>query len=168
MPQSPHNATPAPDPTAVPGVQLDITGCNVLLVDDHAQNLELLAAYLEDLGCEIRTTTDGQEALDAVAQRRPDLILLDVMMPRMSGFQVCAKLKRDPTTAEIPVVMVTALNEVADVERARDCGANDFITKPVNKAELLMRVRSQLQVALVQRKQQRLLAELRRLSAGGG
>lgn len=161
------DANASPDPTAVKGVQLDISGCNVLLVDDHPQNLELLVAYLEDLGCELRTAADGQGALDAVAARRPDLILLDVMMPKMSGFQVCARLKREPGTADIPIVMVTALNEVADVERARDCGANDFITKPVNKAELLLRVRSQLQVALLQEKHQRLLAELRRMSSGG-
>lgn len=161
-------SSPNADPTAVPGVELDISGCNVLLVDDNEQNLELLVAYLEDLGCELRTAKDGADALEAVAQRRPDLLLLDVMMPRMSGFQVCARLKREPATANIPVVMVTALNEVADVERARDCGANDFITKPVNKSELLMRVRAQLQVSLLQQKQERLLAELRRLSPGGG
>jgi two-component system cell cycle response regulator len=161
-----HPDKPPADPTAVPGVELDISNCNVLLVDDNPQNLELLTAYLEDLGCELRAATSGAEALDAIQQRRPDLVLLDVMMPRMSGFQVCAKLKREPGTSDIPVVMVTALNEIADVERARDCGANDFITKPVNKAELVLRVRAQLQVSLLQQKQQRLLAELRRLSPG--
>ncbi|MBM4108973.1 MAG: response regulator [Phycisphaerae bacterium] len=113
-----------------------------LLVDDNEQNLELLEAYVEDLGCETATARDGVEALETVARWRPDVILLDVMMPRVSGFQCCVRLKGDPTTRTIPVLIVTALNEVADVERAREAGADDYITKPVNKVELLQKVRS--------------------------
>ena len=100
----------------------------VLLVDDNSQNLELLQAYLDDLGCPIRTARDGVEALQEIDRERPDIILLDVMMPRMSGFQLCNKLKADPATRDIPVIMVTALNEVGDVERAVESGADDFLT----------------------------------------
>jgi CheY-like chemotaxis protein len=145
---------------------LDLASCNALLVDDHQQNLELLVAYLEDLGCELRTAREGGEALTMVAQRAPDIILLDIMMPRMSGFQVCSKLKGEAATRDIPIVMVTALNEVADVERAVECGADDFITKPVNKLELVTRVRSLLRVAILQRRLRRTIAELRRLDPG--
>ncbi len=144
----------------------DLTNCSVLLVDDNEQNLELLLAYMDELGCELRSARDGIEALESVAKAKPDLILLDVMMPRMSGFQVCSKLKSDPGTKTIPIVMVTALNEVSDVERAVECGADDFLTKPVNKLELTTRVRSLLKVGLLQRQLQQTLAELRRLNPG--
>lgn len=119
-----------------------LAGVRALLVDDNEQNLELLEAYVEDLGCETMTARDGVEALEIVARRRPDVILLDVMMPRMSGFQCLVRLKADPATRTIPVLIVTALNEVADVERAREAGADDFISKPVNKVELLQKVRT--------------------------
>lgn len=114
---------------------------DLLLVDDNEQNLELLEAYLEDLGASIRTASDGLAALNEVKRQPPDLILLDIMMPRMSGFQCCAKLKGEASTKHIPVIMVTALNEESDRERAEDCGADGFISKPLNKAEVLDLVR---------------------------
>lgn len=114
----------------------------ILLVDDHAQNIELLEAYLEELCATIATASDGVEALAAIAQAKPDLILLDVMMPRMSGFQLAAKLRAADATRAIPIIMVTALGEVSDVQRAGDLGISDYLTKPVNKNELLVRVRS--------------------------
>jgi len=144
----------------------DLTACSVLLVDDNEQNLELLLAYMDDLGCELRSARDGVEALESVAAAKPDLILLDVMMPRMSGFQVCSRLKSDPATKTIPIVMVTALNEVSDVERAVESGADDFLTKPVNKLELITRVRSLLRVGQLQRQLQETLAQLRRMNPG--
>lgn len=144
----------------------EIAACTLLVVDDNEQNLELLQAYLEDLGCAVRVARDGQEALDEVDRRAPDLILLDVMMPRMSGFQACARIKSDPATRDIPVLMVTALNEVGDVERAVECGADDFLTKPVNRLELLTRVRSQLKIRIVKRQLEQTMAELRRLKRG--
>ena len=135
----------------------------VLLVDDNDQNLELLEAYLEDLACDIRTARDGLEALESVAKAAPDLILLDVMMPRMSGFQACKKLKADPATRDIPIVIVTALSEVSDVEHAVDVGADDFLSKPVNRLELVTRVRSLLKLSEAKRELRRALREIDRL-----
>lgn len=146
---------------AAAGADADLASAAVLLVDDNEQNLELLHAYLEELPCAIRTARDGLEALAAVQAQRPNLVLLDVMMPRMSGFQVCARLKKDPATKDIPVVMVTALNEVGDVERAVESGADDFLTKPVNRLELLTRARSLIRLSQLQRQLNKTLAELR-------
>ena len=136
--------------------QVDIRGCKVLVVDDNPQNTELVQAYLESLPVEIATAVDGVDAMAQAERFKPDLILLDVMMPRMSGFEVCQKVKQNPDLRDTVVIMVTALHEVGDFERAVECGCDDFLTKPVNKLELLTRVRSLLRVALLKRK----LAEL--------
>ncbi len=141
--------------------QTPIEHNGVLIVDDNEQNLELLHAYLDELGGEVRVAHDGLEAIDSVADNPPDIILLDIMMPRMSGFQVCEKLKKDPATHDIPIIMVTALNEVGDVERAIDSGADDFLTKPVNKLELLTRVRSLLRVRQLKRQLEQAVTEIR-------
>jgi two-component system alkaline phosphatase synthesis response regulator PhoP len=118
----------------------------VLIVDDNAQNVELLQAFLESLPVKLVTASDGVEALKMVAEHSPDLILLDIMMPRMSGFQVCRRIKNDPKTRDIQVLMVTALNELGDIEQATESGTDDFVSKPVNKFELLTRVKSLLRV----------------------
>jgi two-component system alkaline phosphatase synthesis response regulator PhoP len=112
----------------------------ILIVDDNTQNAELLQAFLEPLPVKVITANDGIEALAKVQQHRPNLILLDIMMPRMSGFQVCRRLKADPETKNIPILMVTALNELSDIEMARESGTDDFVSKPVNRFELLTRV----------------------------
>lgn len=135
----------------------------ILIADDNQQNLELLQAYMESTPYDVRTAADGQQALDAVAADPPDLILLDIMMPKVSGFEVCRKLKSDPTTHDIPIVMVTALSEMSDIERAVDCGTDDFLTKPVNRLELLTRVRSLLRVRHLQNELERTLAYLAEL-----
>src|SRR4051795_1998557 len=132
----------------------------VLIVDDNPQNVELLQAFLEALPVKIVTASDGIEALDKVAEHKPDLILLDIMMPRMSGFQVCRKLKGDPKTRDIQVLMVTALNELGDIEQANECGTDDFVSKPVNKIELLTRVKSLLRVRHLKSELERALTYL--------
>jgi two-component system, OmpR family, alkaline phosphatase synthesis response regulator PhoP len=154
---------PAPDAPPVIAPEADLADSSILIVDDNAQNLELLHAYLEELGCTVRTAADGLEALASIEADQPDLVLLDVMMPRMSGFQACAKIKSNPATRDIPIIMVTALNEVGDVERAVESGADDFLTKPVNKLELLTRVKSLLRVRLLKRQLDKTLAQMRRL-----
>lgn len=112
----------------------------ILIVDDNQANCELLDAYLAGVDCEIAFAEDGKEALAQVASFKPDLILLDVMMPKLSGFEVCQRIKQDPATQRIMVLMVTALNELGDIERAVAAGTNDFLSKPINKLELLKRV----------------------------
>lgn len=130
----------------------------VLVVDDNAQNLELLCAYMEDVpNVTTIPATNGVEALAAVADDPPDLILLDIMMPRMSGFEVCRQLKSDPETRDIQIVMVTALNELGDHERAVECGTDEFLTKPVNRVELITRVKSLLRVRHLKQKLQKTL-----------
>lgn len=117
----------------------------ILIVDDNAQNLELLEAYLEELpGARVLTATSGQDALAKVASDKPDLLLLDIMMPKMSGFEVCKKIKADPATQDIPVILVTALHEMGDQERGVEMGADDFLTKPVNRVDLIARIQAQL------------------------
>ena len=132
----------------------------VLIVDDNPQNLELLQAFLETLPVKLVTAVDGVDALDAVAAHNPDLILLDIMMPRMSGFQVCRTLKNDPKTRDIQILMVTALNELGDIEQASECGTDDFVSKPVNKFELLTRVKSLLRVRHLKNELERALTYL--------
>ena len=137
-----------------------IAESKILVVDDNEQNLELLVAYLETLGCPVVTAIDGVDALEKVAAEKPDLILLDIMMPRMSGFEACRKIKSDPTTRDIPVIMVTALNELTDIERGVESGTDDFITKPVSRLELTTRVKSLLRVRHLKSELDRTLAYL--------
>lgn len=142
---------------AAEGESIDLSEASILLVDDNVQNLELIQAYLEALPCSLHLAHDGVEAMEQVARCRPDLVLLDVMMPRMSGFEVCRRIKSNPETRHTLVIMVTALNEVADYERAVESGTDDFLSKPVNKLELLTRIRSLLRVSLLRRKLDRLV-----------
>jgi len=132
----------------------------ILIADDNYQNVELLEAYLSDFECEIRTAHDGEETLTVVDEFAPDLLLLDVMMPRLSGFEVCRKLRANPATKDLLILMVTALNEAADFERGVQAGTDDFLTKPVNKIELLCRIRSLLRVRHLKSQLDRTLAYL--------
>ncbi|MEC7566097.1 MAG: response regulator [Planctomycetota bacterium] len=118
----------------------------ILIADDNQANCELLEAYLSGLDCEVAFAVDGQDTLDKVASFQPDLILLDVMMPKLNGFEVCETLKSDPATLTIMVLMVTALNERGDIERAVRAGTDDFLSKPVNQVELIKRVENMLKL----------------------
>ncbi len=148
---------PAPQ---LPNNESFLPQSTVLIVDDNAQNVELLQAFLEALPVKVVTAYDGVEALQRVAEHVPDLILLDVMMPQMSGFQVCRRVKGEPRTRDIQVLMVTALNELGDIEQANECGTDDFVSKPVNKIELLTRVKSLLRVRHLKSELERALTYL--------
>ncbi|RPI76001.1 MAG: response regulator [Planctomycetaceae bacterium] len=137
----------------------------ILITDDNQQNCELLDAYLADEGYAVEMVFDGQQCLDAVANQQPDLILLDIMMPRVSGYEVCKRLKGNPETRDIPIIMVTALAEMGDIEKAVSAGADDFLTKPVNKLELTTRVRSLLRVRHLTDERDRLLDYLASVEA---
>ena len=118
----------------------------VLIADDNEANVELLEAYLSDMDVDVAVAVDGQDTLDKAAAFDPHLILLDVMMPKLSGFEVCQKLKSDPKTRRIMILMVTALNEHGDMERAVEAGTDDFLSKPVNKEALVKRVENMLKL----------------------
>jgi DNA-binding response OmpR family regulator len=130
----------------------------VLIADDNPQGVELLEAYLSGSDYEIETAADGEEALRKVRLAHPDLILLDIMMPKISGFEVCKRLRADPETLDTAVLMITALDQQSDIDRAVEAGTDDFLTKPINKTELLLRVRSALKCRLYKRKLDRALA----------
>ncbi|HMP60446.1 MAG TPA: response regulator [Gemmatales bacterium] len=130
----------------------------ILIADDNPQGAELLEAYLDELEAEVAIAADGEETLRLVEQWKPDLVLLDVMMPRISGFEVCKRLRSDDRTRDLAILMVTALDQPSDVDRAVDAGTDDFMTKPINKTELLLRVRSLLKNRHLPRELDRALA----------
>lgn len=113
----------------------------VLIVDDNRITVKLLRRYLEKHGYEVGEAYDGVECLEAVAQRIPDAIILDVMMPQMDGYTTVQRLRQDPATARIPVVIVTALNDVPNQVRAIEAGADDFLGKPVDERLLIAKVK---------------------------
>lgn len=138
----------------------------VLIVDDNQANCELLEAYLDGIECDTAIAEDGQQALEMVPQFQPDLILLDVMMPKLSGFEVCQQLKSEPTTSNIMILMVTALNELGDIERAVEAGTNDFLSKPVNRVELIKRVENMLELKGVSDENERLRRYIQSMEEG--
>lgn len=128
----------------------------VLIADDNEANVELLEAYVAGMEIETLVAVDGQDTLDKVEQFKPDLILLDIMMPKLSGFEVCHRLKDDPEKSGIMILMITALNELGDIERAVEAGTDDFLSKPVNKVELVKRVENMLKLRNVSDELERL------------
>lgn len=150
-----------------PESKLSPEPARVLIADDNPQGAELLEVYLSESDCEIRTATDGEETLQQVREWQPDLILLDIMMPKMSGFEVCKRLRADPATRDIAVLMITALDQASDIDRAVDAGTDDFVTKPINKSELFLRVRSLLKCRQYKRELDRALAYIESVERGG-
>jgi adenylate cyclase len=118
----------------------------ILVVDDEVKNVKLLEALLAPCGYRIEKAYNGQEALDRVARNRPDMILLDVMMPIIDGFEVCQRVKNDPDTQFIPIVIMTSLDRVEDRIKGKEAGADDFLTKPVDRRELMARLQSLLRL----------------------
>jgi DNA-binding response OmpR family regulator len=116
----------------------------ILIADDTPQAVELLEAFLEGTDFELRVARDGDETLKQVAAWRPDLVLLDVMMPRISGFEVCKHIRANPALHDTAVLMITALEGHNDIERAVEAGTDDFLSKPITKNELLKRVHALL------------------------
>jgi adenylate cyclase len=124
----------------------------ILVVDDQPANVKLLEKLLMATGYEVVTAASGQDALAKVAEQSPDLVLLDVVMPKMSGYEVCRALRQDPRTALLPIVMVTALDPAEERVKGIESGADDFLSKPINQAELLARVKSLLRIRELHRR----------------
>src|SRR5918993_2887766 len=118
----------------------------ILAVDDTPQNLDLLRRRLSSQGYEVTTAEDGEAALERTAELLPDLILLDIMMPRLDGIETVRRLKADPMHRHIPVILVTAKSDPRDVVEGLDAGGDDYLTKPIDHAALLARVRSMLRI----------------------
>ncbi len=140
---------PASDVTAVEGREAT-QGSPILVVDDDQRNVRLMESILRTQGYHVLRAFNGEEALRVVESDRPDLILLDVMMPKMSGFEVCQRLKGRYETRLLPIIIVTALNSLEDKVQALEIGADDFLSKPINKVELLAKVRAILRVKSLQ------------------
>ncbi|MBN2581355.1 MAG: response regulator [Pirellulales bacterium] len=140
----------------------------ILIADDNLPNVELLEAYLADLDCEVAVATDGRQTLEKVTEFQPDLILLDIMMPKLSGFEVCKMLKKDPATKHIMILMVTALNESGDIERSLAAGCNDFYSKPIDKLGLITRVKNLLELRSVTDELERLHRYIDNMEEGLG
>jgi two-component system, OmpR family, alkaline phosphatase synthesis response regulator PhoP len=138
----------------------------ILIADDNQSNRELLEAYLTEIDCEVENAVDGQDTLAKARSFQPDVILLDVMMPKLSGFEVCRQLKDDPETKGIMILMVTALNELGDIERAVQAGTDDFLSKPVNKLELVKRVENMLRLKGVSDENERLRRYIEEMEEG--
>ena len=126
--------------------QFDPKKKKILIIEDTRDSLDLMMYFLKPIGFNIDTAADGVEGLEHVYQSPPDLILLDVMLPRVNGFQVCERLKKDSKTFHIPIIMITALKDIKDKIRALEAGADDFITKPFESVELIARVKSLLRI----------------------
>ncbi|NLD27584.1 MAG: Cyclic di-GMP phosphodiesterase response regulator RpfG [bacterium ADurb.Bin270] len=121
----------------------------ILIVDDNPTIIELLKSQLKAYDFDLQVAYDGEEALEKIRNRAPDLVLLDLMMPKISGFEICKRIKENKNTQFIPIIVITALHEQHDKLRAIELGADDFLIKPINKIELITRIKSLLRMKLL-------------------
>ncbi len=163
-----------PDEDVEVGIDTEqpLSGATILLVDDQPKNLKLLSDLLEEQGYEVQQAINGKIALEAVNANPPDLLLLDIHMPELDGYGVCQKLKINPSTRNIPVVFISAMDDAWDKVKAFSVGGNDYITKPFNVVEVLARVENQLKITQLQQslraqnvQLQQAIRELKRLAA---
>ena len=141
----------------MPRADIDLTNSRILIVDDTPANIDVLVDVLESEGYDLSVATDGSAALQIASQAEPDLILLDVMMPGIDGFETCRRLKAQEGHEDVPVIFVTVRNDVQAIREGFAAGGDDYVTKPFEKEELLARIRSTLERAVLARD----LAELR-------
>src|SRR4029077_20425973 len=153
-------------PTPQPATAAQERPARALIAADNPQGWDLREPYLGETGYAIEPAADGEATLRKVRAWQPDVILLDIMMPKISGFEVCKRLRADPATRDIAILMITALDQPSDVDRAVEAGTNDFVTKPINKTELLLRVRSLLRSRLNKRELDRALAYIEAVERG--
>ena len=137
----------APDEQAL----APLAGADILVVDDTRENLRLLVRILVEMGYKVRPASSGRMAITAAQIAPPDLILLDIMMPEMTGFEVCKRLKNDEKTKDVPIIFISALNELTDITHAFSLGGVDYITKPFQSEEVLARVHTHLTIGKLQR-----------------
>ena len=142
---------------------MDEKTANILIVDDVAMNARLLVNLLQDEDYNLAVATNGQMALDLVDDRKPDLILLDIMMPNMDGYETCRRLKASEDTRDIPVIFLTARTEAEDITKGFDVGAVDYVTKPFNYDELIARVKTHLELKITKDALERSNQEQRKL-----
>lgn len=131
-----------------PGI--DVDSLSVLVVDDVPLNILLIKKMLSQYTFEIRTATGGQQALDAIAQKKPNLVLLDLMMPGIDGFEVIRRVRADEKTKDLPIIIISALNSEQDISKGFQLGANDFINKPIIMEKLLSSVSTQINLQAAQ------------------
>ncbi|MET0100210.1 MAG: response regulator [Sedimenticola sp.] len=124
----------------------------ILVVDDAAANLKLVSEMLAAQGYRVRPANSGELALTTISVKRPDLVLLDVRMPGMDGYEVCRRLRSDPVTEDLPVIFLSALGEPEGRSKGFEAGGSDFVTKPIILEELLVRVRTQLELSYLRKR----------------
>jgi PleD family two-component response regulator len=135
--------------------------CLVMIIDDVAENLKVLGNILRSKGCRVAVATNGKQTLEMIEKILPDLILLDIMMPEMDGFEVCKRLKESSQTKDIPIIFLTAKTETIDIVKGLELGAVDYITKPFNASELFARVRTHLELKKALDREKELIKKLK-------
>jgi CheY-like chemotaxis protein len=145
-------------------MKVDKKHSRVLIVDDALKNIQVLGTVLREEGYQINVAQDGLQALTAVENVKPDLILLDVMMPNLDGYETCKRLKEDPATHDIPVIFLTAKAETEDLVKGFELGAVDYVTKPFNTTELLVRVENHLTIHRLQEELEKRVEDIDRMN----